>query len=157
VKSRRPLVTLLVVALLGAVAAGCGADEEPTRAEFQEAVVLTTDRVNFAVGRIPKADSLDETFIRMDEASAAIGDASSDLEDVGAPEDFADEAEQLVTSLNQLAVDLQATASDLQNEELGFTPETIPKGFEFESWTNANKALAGMIGDGLDVKLIQNS
>jgi Tfp pilus assembly protein FimV len=146
---------LLVVALLGVAASGCGGDEEPTNAEFQEAVVSATDRVNFAVGRIPKAKSLEETFVRMDEASAAIGDASSELEDAGAPEQFEGEAEKLVSSLKQLAVDLQATAADLQNPDLGFTPETIPKGFEFESWNDANEALASMIGDGLDVKLIQ--
>jgi hypothetical protein len=157
VKTRRHLVTLLAVALIGASAAGCGADEPSTRAEFQETVVSTTDRVNFAVARIPKAKSLEEFLVRMDEASAAIAAASSELEEAGAPEQFEDDAEKLVTSLDQLAVDLQATASDLGNPELGFTGENLPSGFEFESWNDANEALAAMIGDGLKVQLIQST
>ena len=113
--------------------------------------------MNVAVARIPKAKSLDEYFNRMDEASAAIGDASSELEAEGAPEEFQDEADKLVASLDQLAVDIQATASDLRNPELGFGPDNLPKGFEFESWNDANDALAAMIGDGLKVKLIQST
>ena len=151
----RRLVTLLAVALAGVAASGCGGSDEPTRAEFQAAVTSSVERVNFAVQRIPKADTPEETFIRMDEASAAIGDASSDLEDVGAPKDFEDEADKLVTSLEQLAVDLQALAADLRNPELGFDPTQLPRGFEFESWTAANEALAGMIEDGLKVPVIR--
>jgi hypothetical protein len=142
---------LLVVALLG-VAAGCGGgDERPTVAEFEQNVVTTRDRVDFAFARIPKGQSKEEVLDRMDEASAAIADASASFEDGGAPEVFEDEAEKLATSLDQLALDLQATAHDIRQPELGLE---LPAGFEFESWNDANEALAAMLGDGLDVELL---
>ena len=155
VKRRRHLLTLLAAALLAVTAAGCGGSDEPTVPEFEAEVVSAVDRVNFALARISQAESFDETFIRMEEAAAAIGEASSALDDAGAPEEFADEGEKLVTSLDQLAVDLEALSSDLQNPDLGITPETIPKGFDFESWTEANEAVAAMIGEGLEVPVIK--
>jgi hypothetical protein len=154
VKTRRSLVTLLVVALLGGLAAGCGGSDEPTVAEFQVSVVTTRDRVDYALARIPKAQSREETLNRMDEASAAISAASDEFQEAGAPEQFEEDATKLGESLDQLSVDLAATASDLGNPELGF--EELPVGFEFESWNQANRALAAMIGNGIKVELIGN-
>jgi hypothetical protein len=154
VKTRRSLVTLLVVALLGGLAAGCGGSDEPTVPEFQQSVVTTRDRVDYALGRIPKAQSREETLNRMDEASAAIAAASGEFQDAGAPEQFEQQATKFGKSLDQLSVDLSATASDLRNPDLGF--EDLPAGFEFESWNQANRALASMIGAGIKVELIGN-
>ena len=148
-------IRFLSVALLTAVAlvgAGCaGGDDEaaPTNAEFEQTVVATVDRVNFALGRITAATSPDELLNRMDEAAVAIDGAASDLEDAGAPELFADESEELTSALHQLSVDLSAVASDVRNEIV-----TAPSALNFESWDKANLALAAMIGDGLDVKTI---
>jgi hypothetical protein len=141
---------LSALALVGAGCAGGDDEAEPTNAEFEQSVNSTVDRVNFALGRITAATSEDELLNRMDEAAAAIDGAASDLEDAGAPEFFADEAEQLSSSLHQLSVDLSAVASDVRNEIV-----EAPAGLNFESWDQANLALAAMIGDGLNVKTIQ--
>jgi hypothetical protein len=155
VKTRRHLVTLLAVVLVGISAAGCGGgDDSPTVPEFQQSVVNTRDRVDFALSRITKAQSKEEWLNRMDEASAAISDASGEFEEAGAPEQFEDEADKLHTSLNQLAVDLQATAHDLQQPELGDALGEGLQGLNFQSWDDANAALAAMIGDGIKVQLI---
>jgi hypothetical protein len=145
-------LSVALLSVLALVGAGCSSDDEaaPTRAEFEQAVVSTVDRVNFALGRITQAQSEDELLNRMDEAAAAIDGAASDLEDAGAPELFADESEQLTSALHQLSVDLSAVASDVRNEIV-----EAPAGLNFESWDQANLALAAMIGDGLNVKTIQ--
>jgi hypothetical protein len=150
------LIPVLLAALLGlgGTAAGCGGgDSTPTVAEFEESVVSTRDRVDFAVARIQKAESMEEYLNRMTEASVAIGGAASDFEERGFAEGWEPEAKRFASALHQLSVDIDALASDLQNPALGgLTPGL--QGFNFESWDNANLALATMIGKGMQVEII---
>jgi nitrogen-specific signal transduction histidine kinase len=151
---RLPIILLALVAAF--VVPGCGGGDSeaaPTVAEFEAAVGTTRDRVDFALARITKAKSKEEFLNRMDEAAVAIDDAATSFEDAGAAEGFEDEADKLATSLHQLSVDLAATAHDIRQPEFGGLVGGA-QGLNFESWDNANLALAGMIGDGLDVKLI---
>lgn len=148
--------TRFLIALLAALAllsTGCGGGDGeaagPTVAEYEAAVVNTRDRVDFALARITKAKSQEEVLDRMDEAAVSIDAAASDLEDKGSPELYEDETERLTSSLHQLSTDLEAVSHDVRNQIV-----EAPKALNFESWDNANLALASLIGDGLDVKLI---
>jgi hypothetical protein len=149
----RLLIALLAaLALLSTGCAGGGGGSEsagPSLAEYEAAVVNTRDRVDFALARITKAESQDEVLDRMDEAAVSIDAAASDLEDKGSPEEFEEETKQLTDSLHQLSVDLAAVAHDVRNQIV-----EAPKALNFESWDQANLALAALIGDGIDVKLI---
>jgi hypothetical protein len=153
VTARRLLLALLLAVGLAASACGGG---EPTAEEYGAAVVANRDRVDFALGRIPRAQSLDELLERMDEAAAAIDRAAGELEDAGAPPEYQPEAGNLVEGLRQLAVDVQATAD--QARIPGFeTLLTDPmlRGLSFESWTRVDKALAGLAGKGIEVSVLQ--
>lgn len=147
---RSLLLALLLAAAL--VASGCGGgDSEPTVAEYEVSVNSTRDRVDFALARITKAKSQPELLDRMDEAAAAIDEAASELEDAGAPEQWKDETTQLTGALHQLSIDLEAVAHDVRNNIVA-----APQALNFDSWNKANLALAGLIGDGLNVKPIGN-
>ena len=104
--------------------------------------------------RIPKAESPEDFLDRMKEASETIGDASSDLDAVGAPDRYSDPAGRLVRALAQLSVDLDATASDLGRPELLPNLVTGAQGINFESWDDANAALADLQQLGIEVDLI---
>jgi hypothetical protein len=137
-------------------ASACGGSSEPSVEEFAEAVVLNRNRVDFVLGRITRAQSLDELLTRMDEAAVVVGKAADELEDTGAPSDYQPEANNLVKAFNQLSVDLQATAD--QARVPGFeTLLTDPalQGLSFDSWDEANKALAGLAGKGIQVSILQ--
>ena len=150
--SRRLLIVL--VALLAIVASGCGGgSDEPSLSDFQDQVVNTRDRVDFALSRVTQAQSKDEFLNRMDEASVAIEAAADDLEDVQPPEKYEPEATELADALHQLSVDLSATATDLRNETFGDLPGV--QGLNFDSWDKANAALAGLVVKGIKVELIQ--
>jgi len=150
--SRRLFVVLVAVAV---AASGCGGGGSSTQslADYSKSVVTARDRADFALARITKAKSKEEFINRMDEASAVIDDAASDLDDAGPAEGFEDETDKLVDALRQLSVDLDALAHDLGQPE-GEGLLTGAQGLNFESWDQANLALASLIGQGIDVELI---
>jgi hypothetical protein len=151
----RSLFLALLAAAVLAVSA-CGGDDEPaTLAEYTESVSDTRDRVDFALARITQGEkgNTEEFLIRMEEAATAIDGAADDLEDADVAEGYDDETERFTTALHQLAVDLRATAHDLRQPELsGVIPTT--QGLNFESWDQANLALAALKADGLKIELI---
>jgi hypothetical protein len=153
----RSLVLSLLAAAVLAVSAcgGGGGDSTATIPEYTASVTDARDRVDFALARITKGEkgNTEEFLTRMEEAAAAIDAAASDLEDADVAEGYADETERLTTALRQLAIDLRATAHDLGQPELGGIIPTT-QGLNFESWDQANLALATLKADGLKVELI---
>jgi hypothetical protein len=153
--ARSLLLSLLAAAALALSACGGGGDETATVAEYTASVSATRDRVDFALARITAGEKGDteEFLIRMEEAAAAIEGAADDLEEEDVAEGYADETERFTSALHQLAVDLRATAHDLRQPELGgVIPST--QGLNFESWDEANLALAALKADGLKIELI---
>lgn len=152
---RALLVSLLAMAVLAVSACGGGGDSTATLPEYTASVVDARDRVDFALARITKGEkgNTEEFLTRMEEAAAAIDAAASDLEDADVAEGYTDETERLTTALHQLAVDLRATAHDLAQPELGSIIPTT-QGLNFESWDQANLALAALQADGLKIELI---
>ena len=147
------LLLVLLVALGVLVSSACGGSE-PSVEEYGEAVVLNRNRTDFVLGRIVRANSLEELLARMDEASVVISKAADELDDTGAPSDFQPEADDLVKWLRQLSVDVQATADQARIPGFeGLITET--NAISFDSWDQVNKALAGLAGKGIEVAILQ--
>ncbi len=145
------LPLLLSVAMF---AFGCGDNSMPSVQEFEQSIVATRDRVDFALERITRAQSRDELLGRMDEAADTIDAAAGDLEDVGAPRAYESEAGNLVDSLRQLAFDVQATADQIRQP--GFGDLLLgTRGLSFESWDEVNLALAGLLRKGIQVEPLE--
>jgi hypothetical protein len=151
----RSLFVLLLAAAAIAISACGGGDSTATVAEYTASVRDARDRVDFALARITKGEkgNTAEFLNRMEEAAAVIDDAASDLDDADVAEGYTDETERLTTALRQLAVDLRATAHDLGQPELGSIIPTT-QGLNFDSWDQANLALAALQADGLKIELI---
>jgi hypothetical protein len=149
-----PRFLLVLLLALGLVASACGGSGEPSVEEFSDAVVLNRNRTDFVLGRITRAQSLEELFTRMDEAALTISKAADELDETGAPSDYQPEADDLVKWLRQLSVDVQATAD--QARVPGFEGLiTDTNAISFDSWDQVNKALAGLAGKGIDVTILQ--
>jgi hypothetical protein len=151
------LVLALLAALLVTAAAGCGGGSTTASpADYAEAVVLNRDRVDFALTRITRSASVEELLNRMEEASTVIDKAASDLDDKGAPDEYQPEAGNLVKQMRQLSVDIEATAEQAQEPGFeGLITNPHLQGLSFDSWTKMNKALAGLAGKGIQVRVIQ--
>jgi hypothetical protein len=152
----RRLVLALLAALLVAAVAGCGGGGTASPADYAQAVVLNRDRVDFALARITRAQSVDELLKRMEEASVVIDKAAGDLDDKGAPEEYQPEAGNLVKQMRQLSVDIEDTAEQAQQPGFeGLVTDPHLQGLSFDSWTKMNKALAGLAGKGINVAIVQ--
>jgi hypothetical protein len=148
----RFLVVLLLAVSL--VATACGGFGGPSVEEYSDAVVLNRNRVDFVFGRITRADSVEEFLTRMDEAAIVIGKAGEELDKLGAPDEFQPEADELAAAFSQLSVDIQATADQARTP--GFEGLiTEMNAISFDSWDQANKALAGLAGKGVPVSILQ--
>ncbi len=145
-------VAVAAIVAIAAVGCGFGGDDSATsQSEYQVVVVNSRDRVEFALARLPKAQTLEEFLTRMDEAADTIDDTAGDLDDLGAPDDLADQHERLVDQLGQLAADIQGTAD--QARVPGF--EDILQGaagLNFESWDEINAILAELRRQGIEVE-----
>jgi hypothetical protein len=149
-----PRLLLVLLLALGLVASACGGSGEPSVEEFSDSVVLNRNRTDFVLGRITRAQSVEELLTRMDEAALTISKAADELEDTGAPSDYQPEADDLVKWLRQLSVDVQATAD--QARIPGFENLlTQTNAISFDSWDQVNKALAGLAGKGIEVTILQ--
>ena len=144
-------VAAVVIVAVAAIGLARGDDESAlSQAAYETAVVNSRDRVEFTLGRLSKAQSLEEFLERMDEAAGTIDDTAGDLDDLGAPDDLADPHERLVDQLGQLAADIQGTAD--QARVPGF--EDIlqgAQGLNFESWDKINGILAELRRQGIEV------
>lgn len=146
---------LALLATLVLVVAGCGGST-PSPEEYADAVVLNRNRADFVLGRIVRAQSLEELLTRMDEAAVVIEKAAADLEDTGAPDEYQPEADALVKWLNQLSVDIQSTADQARVPGFeGLLTDQALQGLSFDSWDQVNKALAGLAGKGIPVSILQ--
>ena len=145
-------LALLLVLAVGLAATGCGGSDEVTQAELQELVVTQRDRVDFALARIPKAKTFEEYTNRMEEAAVVIEDAANEVASVTPPKVFEPEMTKLEKSLRQLSVDYDATADQFRE-----TPDLITgsAGIAFDSWDQVNLALAGLVGKGIEVSVLQ--
>ena len=143
-----------VAALVAAVVLGraiAGGSEPSSRADYQVAVVTARDRVDFALGRLSKAKSLEELTTRMDEAAAVIDKTAGELDDTTAPADLESQNGRLVADLESLATDVQGIADQLRVP--GF--EDILRGSEglnFPSWDKVNNVLVELRRLGIDVE-----
>jgi hypothetical protein len=144
------VATVAAVALVG-LALGGGSGEATTKADYRAAIVNTRDRIDFSLGRLSKAQSLEELLERMDEASATIDDAGNDLDDLGSPAALEDHHERLVEQIESLAVDIQGTADQARTP--GFQDLLNgAAGLDFPAWDAINAIFAELRRQGIDVE-----
>jgi ABC-type transporter Mla subunit MlaD len=150
---------LVIAAVAAAVAIGVGvvgfalggSDQPSSSAEYEAVVVQTRDRVDFVLGRLSTAQSLEELLTRMDEAAKTIDAAAGDLDEVTPPKALEDEHGRLVSQLEALSADVQGTAN--QAREPGFENILLgAKGLNFPSWDAINAILRDLQKQGIDVE-----
>jgi hypothetical protein len=155
----RKKISIVVVAVVAAVAIAVavvglalgGSEGTASVEEYEIAVVNARDRADFALGRLSRAQSLEELLERMDETAAAVDSAAGDLDDENAPDRFEDETEALVRQLHALADDVQGTAD--QARVPGFEDLLLgAAGLDFESWDKINATFAKLREQGIAVQ-----
>jgi len=153
------IAAVVAAVAIAVVVAGLalGGDSGPTsREDYQAAVLNARDRTNFALGRLSRAQSVEELLERMDEAAATVRGAAGELEDEGSPEGLEDETERLVKQLRTLSQDVQGTAD--QARVPGFEQILFGAGgLNFESWDRINVILVELQEQGVEVPELERS
>jgi hypothetical protein len=143
------VATVAAVAVVG-LALGGGSGEATTKAEYQAVIINTRDRIDFSLGRLSKAQSLEDLLTRMDEAAETIDDVAGDLDDLSPPQSLDAQHERLVQQIENLAGEVQGTADQARTP--GF--EDILKGaagLDFPAWDSINSIFAELRARGIDV------
>lgn len=153
------LVVLAAVALAAAfgvaVALGAFGDGKTvTKAEYGATVSNARDRVDFALLRITRSESIEDLIGRIDEASAVVGATGDDLDDAGVAEGFDDLHERLVDRLHAFSDELAGTAAQFEDPTFSGVLGGI-NSLGFLQWEEVNKVLTQMRDRGLDVQLLE--
>jgi len=139
------------VAVVG-IALGGGGGSASTD-EYQETVVSARNQVEFALGKIAKAQSIEELLGQLDEAADVVEASAGDLAEAGVADGFGDENDKLVAGLYALASELTGTAETLRDPAFA---QALPKltSLSFKQWEVVNRVLGDLKEQRIDVELL---
>lgn len=159
-ETRRIRVTAIVA--VGAAAAAAlavaavaialgGGGGSTSREDYQRTVVNARDRVDLALERMAKSQSVDELFARLDEAADTVEDTANDLADIGVTEGFEDETDKLVAELHKFSSELAGTAATLRDPTFA---DVLPalRNLSFKQWDVVNRILTDLDEQGIEVE-----
>ena len=147
------VVGIAAVALVGAVVLGkalAGDPKPSSQAEYQEAVVVVRDRIDFALARIGKSQSPEELVNRIDEASAVVGVAEDELADADPPTELTSRNDELVRTLAAFSDELGGTAETLRDPSFEGALVGL-NSLSFKQWDELNRVFAELRSDGIEV------
>ena len=150
----RVLVFAACAALIAVVLAGCGGSSSISKAEYEDVIGNSRDRVDYALAQITAGHgSVDVLIQRMQDAADSIDEAASDLDDAGIAKGFDDETSDLVDAFHELAAGLDGTAHDASIEGMeGLL--TGAQALRFPGWNKANRVLTSLKAQGIAVEPI---
>ena len=141
------------VAVVGIAFGGGGGSNATSKAAYQTTVVNTRDRVDFALERITKSQSIDELIQRISDASDTVGGAANELERAKVAKGFEGENARLVSTLRAFSDELAGTASTFSDPTIGNSLANA-NSLSFPEWDKVNAILTEMQGRGIDVPLL---
>lgn len=145
----------LAAALAVAVAfLAFGGSGTASRADYQTEVRNARDRVDYALARITRSDSIEELIERIDEASVVVGATADELDDAPVAEGFEREHERLVRTLEAFSDELAGTAAQFQDPTFAPSLSGLTS-LGFLEWENVNKILGEMRKKGLRVQPLE--
>ena len=149
------LAALVVGAFVIAVAVAALDDDSraASKAEYTETITNTRDRIDFALVRITRSQSIDEVIERIGEASVSVAAAREDLADAGVAPGYEDLHDRLVGTLGRFSEELEGTAAQFEDPTFAPNLQGI-NSLGFLEWENVNKILGDMRKKGLKVELL---
>lgn len=147
---------VLVAAVAVAIVAGRSSDSTntATKADYQAAIVLARDRIDYSYARIGTSTSVEQLADRLDETAAVVVKSSEDLDGGGVADGFETLNADLVDALDRWSVSLGNTADQIRDPTFS---EGLPaiNSIGFPEWDETNAILSEMKKKGLKVELLQ--
>jgi hypothetical protein len=159
-RSRWPLVAGVVavgiaaavaVAVVGIALGGGGGHGSGSKADYQATVVNARDRVDYALARITKSQSIPELVSRIRDASQTVGGAASELDQAKVASGFESQNAKLVTTLRSFSTELGNTANTFADPALANSLANM-NSLSFPQWDQVNAILVQLNSKGIDVQ-----
>lgn len=150
----RTAIGAVVVAVAVVVVVGlslAGGESASSAEEYRAAVVKSRDRIDFALGRLPKAQSPEELVNRIDEASVIVDASAQELDDVVPPSELGAMNDKLVRTLRAFSSELAGTAGTLSDPSFAGTLAGLTS-LSFKEWDTVNSLLADLRKNGIQVE-----
>ena len=128
-----------------------GRDTASSTEEYRAEVVKSRDRIDFALGRLPKAQSSEELVNRIDEASDIVDASARQLDDVDPPSELRAMNDKLVRTLQAFSNELAGTAGTLGDPSFAGTLAGITS-LSFKEWDAVNSLFADLRKNGIHVE-----
>jgi hypothetical protein len=148
-------VSVSAIAVIAVFAiSGCGGSDSTSMEDYTASVVTARDRVDNALAQITVGEGTFEDLVdRMEVAADRIDEAADDLADAGVADGFENQTAKLVAAFHELAAGLAGTAHDASQPGMeGLL--TGSNALQFPGWVKANKILAELAEQGVDVEPI---
>ena len=128
-----------------------GGDSASSTEEYRAEVVKSRDRIDFALGRLPKAQSPEELVNRIEEASDIVDASARALDDVDPPSELGAMNDKLVGTLHAFSDELAGTAGTLSDPSFAGTLAGLTS-LSFKEWESVNSLLAELRENGIQVE-----
>ena len=150
-------VTVAIVAAGVAATVGIafrgGGNGTTSKAAYRATVHNARDRVDYALERITKSQSIDQLVQRINEASVSVNGAASELDHAKVARGFADDNARLVSTLQAFSQELASTASTFSDPTVGGALANATS-LSFPEWDKVNAILTEMQHRGVTVPLL---
>jgi ABC-type transporter Mla subunit MlaD len=139
-----------VVAAVGIAFGGGGSSGTTSKDAYQQTVVNARDRVDFALARIGKSQSVDELIQRVNDASDTVGSAAAELDATKVASGFENDNAKLVLTLRAFSKELSNTAQTFSDPTFGSTLASL-NSLSFPQWDKVNAILGDLHARGIEV------
>lgn len=139
-----------VVAAVGIAFGGGGSSGSTSKQAYQQKVVNARDRVDFALARIGKSQSVDELIQRINDASDTVASAADELDGTNVAGGLEGDNTKLVLTLRSFSKELSNTAQTFSDPTFASTLANL-NSLSFPQWDKVNAILADLHARGIEV------
>jgi hypothetical protein len=143
-------VSIFLTLLAALLLAGCGGENDASKAEFTTAMISARNEADAGLEQIVYATSWDDLMARMKVAAVNVRGAAGDVRKADAPSGLKDERDLLANRLIALSDEIISTV-----ETFEAFPTQAPRALNFEQWNTVQASLASLRREVIKVRALE--
>ena len=145
-------VSIFLTLCAALLLAGCGGENDASKAEFTTAMVSARDEADSGLEQIVYATSWEDLMARMKVAAVNVRGAAGDVRKADAPSNLEDERDLLADRLIALSDEIISTVETFE----AFPDQAqATRALNFEQWNTVQASLASLRREGVKVRALE--